>query len=401
MTDSPYRILLGVSGSIAAFKAATIVTELVKGGHQVRCVLTEAATHFVTPLTFEALSGYPVAVDIWDEQPGASHIGHLELARWGEALVVAPASADILAKLSLGLADDMLTSVALAFSGPVIVAPAMETRMWRHPATQGHIETLKGRGVRFVVPVSGRLASGSTGVGRMQEPETIVAEVLSTLQRSRDLSGIRALITAGPTYEPIDPVRFIGNRSSGKMGYALAQEAAARGATVQLVAGPTLLPDPPGLQVTHVETTAQMRDAVLDSVSALDVVIMAAAVADFRVEEPALEKMRRSEADVLHLVPTPDIAAEAARAAPDAIHVGFALETHDLIKSARSKLQRKGQDIVVANALSPDHNPFGSESNRVTLVMAESMLELPALPKRDVASRIWDQILRLRAASEE
>jgi phosphopantothenoylcysteine decarboxylase/phosphopantothenate--cysteine ligase len=391
MTTAP-KVVLGVSGSIAAFKAAQLASDMVKSGMEVRVILTRAGAQFVTPLTFQAITGNPATVEIGDEQVGERRMGHLELARWTEALVVAPASADILARLALGLADDLLTAAALACPAPPILAPAMETGMWQHPATQSNLATLRSRGAVVVGPRVGRLASGTQGAGRMAEPAEILEAVRRALQRRDDLRGLRVLVTAGPTYEPIDPVRFIGNRSSGKMGHAVAVEARDRGAEVFLVAGPVSLPDPAGILVQRVETASQMRDAVLGRVGECDVVVMAAAVADFRPAASSEQKMRRSAELELRLVPTADIAAEAAAANPEAFHVGFALESSGLIEAAREKMRRKGQQLVVANAISEEHNPFGSETNRVVIVSKEGVQELPEMSKREVARVLWDEI---------
>jgi phosphopantothenoylcysteine decarboxylase / phosphopantothenate---cysteine ligase len=408
-----------VSGSIAAFKAAALASEMVKAAMEVRVVLTPGGARFVTPLTFEGITGNRATIDVWDEQPGASRMGHLELARWADVLVVAPASADIIARLSLGLAGDMLTSVAIASRAPLVIAPAMETEMWLHPATQQHLATLTERGANVVGPVRGRLASGTEGEGRMAEPTAILEQVWQVLRRSADLAGLRVVVTAGPTVEAIDPVRFIGNRSSGKMGFAIAEEARDRGASVLLITGPTAIPDPTNIDVIQVESAADMREALVDAVTLPgagaaaasrdtdrapgdplkqpDVIIMAAAIADFRPASRSAQKIRREKALSLELVPTPDLAEEVAQLGAAAFHVGFALESADLVEGARRKLRQKGQQLVVANLVSDEHNPFGSDTNRVTFVSAADALELPQMSKREVARRLWDEILRLRA----
>lgn len=369
-----------------------LASDLVKAGFEVRVVLTDGAAHFVTPLTFEALTGQPVARDIWEEQPGSSRMGHIELARWAQLLVVAPASAHSIASLSLGLAGDLLGAIALACPAPLLIAPAMESAMFGHPATSGHLRVLESRGARIVGPESGRLASGAHGMGRMSEPANILAAIKSALHRPSDLDGRRVLVTAGPTYEAIDRVRFVGNRSSGKMGYAVAGEAARRGAEVTLVSGPTALADPAGVRVIRIETAVQMRDAVMAALQHVDVTVMAAAVADFRPAEHVDGKVRRKEGMTLSLVPTSDIAAEAAAAAPHAFHVGFALEPEDAVPAALAKLKRKGQHLVVANEISDSHNPFGSDSNHVFFVTREGVKELPPLPKEQVARLLWDEV---------
>jgi len=393
------RIVLGVSGSIAAFKAAKLASDLVQAGTQVRVVLTSGGARFVSALTFAALTGHDVAGDTWDEQPGRSRMGHLELARWADILVVAPASAHSIAGLALGLSDTLLGAVALSTTAPLLVAPAMETHMYRHAATQQHLHTLRERGATMVGPESGHLASGAEGAGRMSEPDVIRSAVLDALGQRQDLEGFTVLVTAGPTYEPIDPVRFIGNRSSGKMGYAIAKEAAKRSARVILVTGPTALSTPAGVDVIQIETTEQMRQAVLARVAGVDVVVMAAAVADFRPSTPSNEKLKRQEAISLQLSPTSDISAEVARLAPRAIHVGFALESADLLTRTRDKLNRKKIDLVVANEISAEHNPFGADTNRVAIVSHDGVEQLGEMSKREVAVKLWDVVLaRLRPA---
>ncbi len=393
------RIVLGVSGSIAAFKAAKLASDLVQAGTQVRVVLTSGGARFVSALTFAALTGHDVAGDTWDEQPGRSRMGHLELARWADILVVAPASAHSIAGLALGLSDTLLGAVALSTTAPLLVAPAMETHMYRHAATQQHLHTLRERGATMVGPESGHLASGAEGAGRMSEPDVIRSAVLDALGQRQDLEGFTVLVTAGPTYEPIDPVRFIGNRSSGKMGYAIAKEAAKRSARVILVTGPTALSTPAGVDVIQIETTEQMRQAVLARVAGVDVVVMAAAVADFRPSTPSNEKLKRQEAISLQLSPTGDISAEVARLAPRAIHVGFALESADLLTRTRDKLNRKKIDLVVANEISAEHNPFGADTNRVAIVSHDGVEQLGEMSKREVAVKLWDVVLaRLKPA---
>jgi len=393
------RIVLGVSGSIAAFKAAKLASDLVQASTQVRVVLTSGGARFVSALTFAALTGHDVAGDTWDEQPGRSRMGHLELARWADILVVAPASAHSIAGLALGLSDTLLGAVALSTTAPLLVAPAMETHMYRHAATQQHLHTLRERGATMVGPESGHLASGAEGAGRMSEPDVIRSAVLDALGQRQDLEGFTVLVTAGPTYEPIDPVRFIGNRSSGKMGYAIAKEAAKRSARVILVTGPTALSTPAGVDVIQIETTEQMRQAVLARVAGVDVVVMAAAVADFRPSTPSNEKLKRQEAISLQLSPTSDISAEVARLAPRAIHVGFALESADLLTRTRDKLNRKKIDLVVANEISAEHNPFGADTNRVAIVSHDGVEQLGEMSKREVAVKLWDVVLaRLRPA---
>jgi phosphopantothenoylcysteine decarboxylase / phosphopantothenate---cysteine ligase len=391
------RVLLGVSGSIAAFKAVSIASELVKRNFEVRAALTEGAVRFVAPLTFEAITGHPAPSSVWDEQPGSSRMGHIELGAWAEVIAIAPAGAGIIARLALGLPDDMLGAAALVSRAPMLIAPAMETAMWQHPATQQHIATLVSRGAIVLPPETGRLASGAVGEGRMAEPLTVVAAIEKILVSSESLAGVRVLVSAGPTYEAIDPVRFVGNRSSGKTGYAIAEVARDRGAAVTLVSGPTHLTDPPGVETIHIESTAQLREAMMSRAGNASVIVMATAVADFRPEAVSDHKIHRSERLSLTLAPTSDIAAELVVAAPHALHVGFALEDSNPVESARSKLRRKGQQLVVANSLSPEFSPFGSESNRVWFVTEQKEIELPELSKRGIAARLWDEIEALLA----
>lgn len=388
------HILLGVTGSIAAYKAAELTTDLIKRGYDVRVTLTPGATRFVAPLTFAGLTGQPAPVEVWEGDGESGPGGHLGLAQWADILVVAPASAGAIARLALGLVGDMLGACALAFTGPLVVAPAMESAMFAHPATRGHLETLRERGATIVGPDTGRLASGAWGIGRMAEVGAIAAAVTS-LGRERDLQGYSVLVTAGPTYEPIDSVRFIGNRSSGKMGYAIAGAAATRGARTTLISGPTALSPPPGARFVSVETAMEMRDAVLAATGEVDVVIMAAAVADFRPLEPIEGKLRRAHGIQLDLEPTTDIAAAAARAAPHAVHVGFALEPDDVVEAARRKLQAKGLDLVVGNAISPTHNPFGANVNTAVLVDQSGVETWPELPKERLAHVILDATRRI------
>lgn len=389
------NVVLAVTGSIAAYKGAQLAGELVRAGAQVRVILTRGGSRFVSAITFEGITGQAVAQSAWSEHSGASRMEHLDLAAWADVLVLAPASADAIARLAQGRSSDLLSSTALAFRGALIVAPAMETNMFTHPATHSNLELLVQRGAEIVGPESGRLASGATGLGRMSEPPVIVAAVLAALERGSELAGLRVLVTAGPTHEPIDPVRYVGNRSSGKMGYAVAAEAARRGAAVLLVSGPTALNPPPGVARLDVETAEEMRSAVLAHVAGHDIVVMCAAVADYRPAAPAAEKMKRGDALSLRLLPTDDIAAAAVRAAPHALHVGFALESTDVVAGAREKLRRKGQTLVVANQISASHNPFGADSNQVVFVTEDGERSLPRAAKSEVATLLWDEIRRL------
>jgi phosphopantothenoylcysteine decarboxylase/phosphopantothenate--cysteine ligase len=401
------RILLGVSGSVAAFKAAALASELTKSGADVRVILTAGAAKFVTAETFQGLTGNAVSRSLWRSDGVEAH-DHLDLARWGQVMLVAPATANAIAKLALGLADDLLSTVALAFPGPMLIAPAMESGMWRHEATQAHVLTLRQRAVELVGPVEGHLASGSRGFGRMAEPADIVAclsKMLGQTLPKQDLQGVKFLVTAGATREPIDPVRFISNRSSGKMGVAVAKAAAKRGAVVRLVAAMTdagLLDSLDAkIAVSEVETAEEMWDAVSSMLSGSDVLVMVAAVADFRTASPLDRKIKKSAGPTsLELTPTTDILAAAnMHPVPGQIRVGFAAETENEVQNALEKLQRKGLDLVVANRIVPgEENVFGSETNEVTIVRANGAVqEITRTSKETIANRILDSIAELRA----
>jgi phosphopantothenoylcysteine decarboxylase/phosphopantothenate--cysteine ligase len=374
------RVLLGVTGGIAAYKAALVARLLSDAGMDVTAVLTDSATRFVGPDTFSALTGRPAYVSLWD-RPG--EILHVRLAHENDVAAVAPCTANTIAKLAHGLADDLLTSTLLEYDGPLVLAPAMHSGMWGAVVTQTNVATLSSRGVRIVGPVDGPLAHGDSGPGRMSEPAEIADAVFAAL-RSRDLESARVLVTAGPTHEPIDPVRFIGNRSSGKMGIAIAREAAARGATVTLVLGPATIAPPPAMEVVRVQTADEMRSAVVDRFATADVVVMAAAVADFRPKAPNESKMKK-EAGVpdLMLEPTPDILAELGeRRRPGQFLVGFAAETDDVEDAGRDKLRSKHLDALVANAVGRDGTGFGSETNEATILVADG---------RDVPMHTWSK----------
>jgi len=400
--DAPLRgreALLIVGGGIAAYKSASLARELLRLGASVETVLTPAAQRFVTGVTFAGITGRPARTELWDPSyPGELHI---ELTRKADLVVVAPATADLLARMAHGLGDDLATTCLLAAKGEVFVAPAMHPRMWEHAATQAAAATLRARGVHVIGPDTGPLASGEVGVGRMSEPEVIARTVAEHRTRGADLAGLRVLISAGGTHEAIDPVRYIGNRSSGRMGFALAERAQARGATVTVVAGPVNLPPPPGVHLVRVRSALEMRDAIVPRAAEHDVVVMAAAVADYRPAEPAPEKIKKSAEELtIRLVKNPDILAElgAARAASSAslpVLVGFAVETSDLIAYARAKLSRKGCDMVVANLA---EDGFEGADNRVTLVRADTEDALPRMDKRAVADRILDAARDLRAS---
>ena len=388
-------IVLGVGGGIAAYKACELARLVVKGRGTVRVAMTRAATSFVQPLTFQALSGAPVLVDLFDPASEATY-GHLSLARQADLLVVAPATADLIARLSAGMADDAVTTTALAVTCPVLLAPAMNTRMWRNPVVQENLAALRARGFHVVGPGAGELADGDVGEGRLAEPEEI-AVAASRLLGNLDLAGRRVLVTAGPTREPIDPVRFISNPSSGKMGYAIASVAARRGAEVTLVSGPTVLPDPGGVKVVRVETAEQMARAVEPAAQAMDLFVGAAAVSDYRPQAPSPSKIKKGPGDeTLVLSRTPDILAglgarfAGAKDAP--VLVGFAAETEEVIARAREKLKSKRCDLVVANKVGGPGAGFGSDTNRVALVSATELAEIEG-PKEKVAEAILDWIL--------
>lgn len=392
------NLVLGVGGGIAAYKAAELARALMERGHAVQVVMTRAAREFVRPLTFAALTGRRVITGLFPrggEDALASATEHIRVAQECELLVVAPATANLLARLAHGLADEFLTALYLAFQGPVIIAPAMNANMWRHPATQRNVETLRQRGHVIVEPEEGPLACGMVGPGRLADPARIVAAVEAVAARRRDLEDECVLVTAGPTQEPLDPVRFISNRSSGKMGYALAEAALARGARVILVSGPVHLTPPAGAELVRVETAAEMRKAVLERLADATIVIKAAAVADYHLAEVPRQKRKKSAARwSLELDPTPDILEEIGRIKGDRILVGFAAETENLLAEARRKLQAKNCDMLVANRV---EEAFGADDNEVTLLLRTGeTIELGRAPKRELADRILDWVVRLR-----
>jgi phosphopantothenoylcysteine decarboxylase/phosphopantothenate--cysteine ligase len=389
------RIILGIGGGIAAYKSAELARLLMERGHQVQAVMTPAAQEFVRPLTFAALTGRKVLTDLFAIE---SAIEHISVAQEHDLLAVAPATANLMAQMAHGLADDFLTTLYLAFTGPVVVAPAMNVNMWQHPATQANLEILRRRGHRIVEPASGYLACGMTGPGRLADPETIAAAIASELPRRHDLDGEHVLLTAGPTQEPLDPVRYITNRSSGKMGYALAEAAAARGASVVLVSGPVHLPAPHGVETIQVRTAAEMREKVMENLGPAGIVIKAAAVADFHLSKVPGQKVKKTAARIsLEMDPTPDILAELGRKKGDRLLIGFAAETENLVAEARRKLESKNCDMVVANLVGGAGSGFESDENEVTLVLRTGeTIPLPRASKRDIADRIFDQVLRLR-----
>jgi phosphopantothenoylcysteine decarboxylase/phosphopantothenate--cysteine ligase len=399
------KIALGVSGGIAAYKAAEIVRHLQDRGVGVQVIMTAAAQEFVRPLTFAALSGEKVITGMFGSSAEApnldSAVEHISVAQSIDCLLVAPATADTIAKFAQGISNDFLSTLYLATTVPMVVAPAMNVNMWEHPATRANLEILRQRGVHIVEPGSGYLACGMVGAGRLAEPEHIVAETLARLGVAQDLAGQTVLITAGPTHEPIDPVRYLGNRSSGKMGYALAEAALRRGAKVVLISGPTALQPPTAAEAVFVETAQQMRTAVLDRWEQANVIIMAAAVADFHVKNAASEKIKRNGAMELHLEPNADILADlgslrqaAGKTRP--MLIGFAAETDHLLENARSKLAKKNVDAIVLNDVSRAEIGFNSDRNEVTVVTANDTVDIPEAGKLDVAIKILDCVLRMQ-----
>jgi len=397
------RAIVGVSGGIAAYKAAELVRALQRRGAEVHVVMTASAQKFVQPLTFSALTGHKVITSLWEDwDPGEGDreqngIDHIAEAQWADALVVAPATANILAKFAHGIADDFLSTLYLATSAPVIVAPAMNVNMWNHAATQANLETLRQRGVATIEPGTGDLACGMVGAGRMAEPEAIAAIVLSTLGRRHDLAGEVVLVTAGGTREALDPVRFIGNRSSGKMGYALAEAARSRGAKVILISGPTGLHAPAHCDVVRVTSAEEMRNSVLSRMEEATLVIKAAAVADYRPVAVSSQKLKRTGPLTLELAPTEDILAEVVRRRrPGQLIIGFAAETENRMENGRAKLMAKGADAIVVNDVTGDGVGIDADTNAATFLTRATAVELPQMPKRQLADRILDEILAFR-----
>jgi len=396
------RVTVGVSGGIAAYKAAELVRALQRRGVEVHVVMTEAATRFVQPLTFAALTGHKVISNLWDDAAGneatyESSIEHIGEAQWTEALVVAPATANILAKFAHGIADDFLTTMYLATPSPVLVAPAMNVNMWQHPAVRTNLETLRQRGVRVIDPGTGDLACGMVGEGRMAEPEAIAEVVFNSLGRRKDLAGEVVLVTAGGTREALDPVRYIGNRSSGKMGYALADAAQSRGAKVILVSGPTAIYPPARCEMVRVTTAEEMRKAVLGRMGEATMVIKAAAVADYRPVNVSEQKLKRTGPMTLDLAPTEDILAEVtSQRRPGQLIVGFAAETENITENGRAKLLRKGADAIVVNDVSGEDLGIDSDRNAATFLTPSTSIDMPEMPKRKLADRILDEIVALR-----
>ena len=395
------KVALGVAGGIAAYKAGEIVRLLQEHGIRVQVVMTEAAQEFIKPLTFAALSGEKVITGMFagsgTEEPNIdSAIEHIAVAQSIDALLVAPATADVLAKFAQGIANDFLTTLYLATTAPVVVAPAMNVNMWNHPATQANLDALRKRGVRIVEPGEGYLACGMTGPGRLAENEAIVAAAMEALGASQELTGETVLITAGPTREKIDPVRYLTNRSSGRMGYALAEAALRRGARVLLVSGPAALTPPDAAEITRVESAEQMREAVLKLLPQATIVIKTAAVSDYRPKHTASQKIKGKGALTLELEPTTDILAEIARKKDSQIIIGFAAETENALENARQKLSSKTLDAIVANDVSREGVGFDSDRNAVTIITHDDVIEVPESTKWEVAQRVLDEIVRLR-----
>jgi phosphopantothenoylcysteine decarboxylase/phosphopantothenate--cysteine ligase len=397
------RVTVGVSGGIAAYKAAELVRALQRQALEVHVVMTEAAGKFVQPLTFSALTGHKVVTSLWDEwdsgsaSPAQNGIDHIGEAQWTDALAVAPATANILAKFAHGIADDFLTTLYLATTAPVLVAPAMNVNMWEHPATQANLEILRQRGVRIIEPGTGELACGMVGAGRMGEPEAIAGAVLTALGRRHDLAGEVVLVTAGGTREALDPVRFLGNRSSGKMGYALAEAAQSRGAKVILVSGPSALHPPAHCELIRIVTADQMRHSVLSRMEESTLIIKAAAVADYKPVYVSEQKLKRTGPMTLELEPTEDILAEVVRRRrPGQLIVGFAAETENRMENGRAKLLKKGADAIVVNDVSGDGVGIDADLNAAVFLTLTTAIELPEMPKRKLADRILDEILTLR-----
>ena len=390
------RIMVGLGGGIAAFKAVQLVRELIRRGAEVRVVMTEAATRFVGPMTFAGLTGKPAVTDLWAEDYAGEV--HVELGEWADAIVVAPATMNLMARAVSGQADDALLATLACARGDVFFAPAMHHRMWTHPATEQNARALCARGVSILGPVTGPLANGEVGEGRMIEPDAIADALEAHAARSVDLAGWRVLVTAGPTHEDLDPVRFLGNRSSGRMGYAIASSALGRGAEVTLVSGPVDLPEPSGANMVRVRSAMQMHEAVMSRFDRFDVVIMAAAVADYRPATRAPHKIKKGGELQVELVRNPDILADvgARRVERPAVLVGFALETERLEQSARDKLERKGADLIVANAAG---DALGGETNQAMLVDATTATPLPKMSKRALADEIVDRIRALLSVS--
>ncbi len=391
LTDK--TVVLGITGSIAAYKAADLVSKLTQAGAKVEVIMTESATEFISPLTIRSLTARPVVTGMFG-QSLESAIEHVALAEAADVVAIAPATANVISKLAVGVADDMLTCTVLATRAPVIIAPAMHTDMFQNSITQDNLVKLKARGFIIVGPVYGRLATGTVGIGRLAEVEEIIATVKQALGRSGDLVGKRIVVTAGGTQEPVDPVRYIGNRSSGKMGYAIAEAARDRGAEVKLIIAPTSIPAPADIEITQVETALQMKEAVTQAVTQADALIMAAAVADYQPRSAAKAKIKKETADLsLELIRTPDILAEVGG---NLVKVGFAAESENVVENARSKLEQKQLDIIIANDITDVDSGFGTDTNKVTIINRDGKTEsLPLMTKREVADKILERVVGL------
>jgi phosphopantothenoylcysteine decarboxylase / phosphopantothenate---cysteine ligase len=386
-------VVLGITGGIAAYKGADLASKMTQAGASVRVIMTKGALEFIQTLTFEAITGNAVISNMFETQ--AEHrINHIALSEIADVIVIAPATADIIAKMTCGIADEMLTTTVLATKAPVILVPAMHTAMWENPVTQENIARLKSRGFFIIEPAVGRLASGGFGPGRFPDTDMIIGQIKKILGKKGDLAGKRIVVTAGGTQEPIDPVRIISNRSSGKMGYSIAEAARDRGAEVTLITTPTAIAKPVGVSIVAVETAAQMKEAVLQAVIKTDALIMAAAVADYQVAKIAINKIKKEKGNLtLELINTPDILSEVKG---NFLKIGFAAESQDLIENARKKLVNKKLDLIVANDITDENSGFGVDTNKVTLIGKDGAPEgLPVLSKRIVADRILDRVVRL------
>ena len=398
MTLEGKNVVLGVTGGIAAYKACELTSRLRKAGAQVYVIMTKNACQFVAPLTFETLSNHPAVTDTF-ARPSTWEVEHIALAKRADVFVIAPATANILAKMAHGIADDMLSTTVLATRAPVLVAPAMNTGMWENVATRENVKTLSARGVRFIGPEGGFLACGDTGAGRMSEPKQIFDAIVETLLPRQDMQGLKVVVTAGPTVEKIDPVRYISNRSSGKMGYAIAEAAAKRGADVTLVTGPTRLEIPWGAKAVSIQSTQDLLEAMITHCPQADIVIQAAAPADFTPAVVADQKIKKQgDGDlVLTLRQTPDVAAQVGKMKrPGQTLVGFAAETNDVLQNAEGKLTKKNLDMIVANDVTAPGAGFDVDTNIVTFVTRNGMETLPCLPKKQVADELLDRVMKLR-----
>jgi phosphopantothenoylcysteine decarboxylase/phosphopantothenate--cysteine ligase len=398
------KILVGVTGGISVYKMCTVVRLLKKAGAHVRVMMTQSATQFVTPLTFSALSQEEVTVSLWPESNRSTTslgVKHIDLGLWADAMLIAPATANMIAKVARGIADDVVSSTVLALRCPLLVAPAMDMDMYLNDATQENLTLLRERGCHVLPPVEGELASGLIGPGRLPEPDAIVAFVESIVKKTpRDLQGRKILVTAGPTHEPIDPVRFIGNRSSGKMGFAIANAAAQRGASVTLITGPVALATPKNVSRIDIETAEQMREAVMIHAKKCDAVIMSAAIADYTPKKPAVNKIKKDESPTsgltLELKPTSDILRDLGSKKNGVILVGFALETQNELENAKEKLRKKNCDLIVLNSTRDEGSAFGAETNVVTLIGKSGKVEkLSKMSKFDVATEILNRLAKL------